>query len=361
MVLRPRPEIEALEICPHGGPDYAELGRLGIKPEEVLDFSVSANPFGPSPGIAQALTSVAIDRYPDSESAELKSALAESIGISAKNIIIGSGSMELIRLIALAYFGSDDDVLIIEPTFGEYEVACRIAGSKVIKHRSSAEEDFRLNLNEVAELLRSHRPKGLFLCNPNNPTGLYLTRPEVEEICSACENTLLILDEAYIAFAENPWRSQELIGRGNVIILRSMTKDYALAGLRLGYAIASAEIIRALRKVCLPWNVNAMAQSAGIMALRDSVHLQSSLEETRLIHAFLREELSQLGLSPLPSGAHFFLVRVGDAKQFRERLLRYGIMVRDCASFGLPEYVRISPRPLPDCRRLIAAIGEMWK
>jgi histidinol-phosphate aminotransferase len=250
-------------------------------------------------------------------------------------------------------------VLIVEPTFGEYEVACRIVGSKILKQRTQGEEGFKLNVDETIDLIGRHRPKVVFLCHPNNPTGQYLAKREVEKILSASEDTLLVLDEAYISFAENLWRSLDLIKENNIIILRSMTKDYALAGLRLGYGIAHTEIIATLRKVCPPWNVNAVAQRAGILALRDSAYLKRCQEGVRQAREFLESELVRLGLPPLPSQAHFFLVKVGHAKQFRQDLLKYGIMVRDCTSFGLPEYVRIAPRTLPECQRLIHAIREI--
>jgi len=360
MSLRPKPEIESLEACPHGGLDYAELEQLCVKPEDVLDFSVCTNPFGPPPAV-RAATSVAIDRYPDSNSTELRRALAGSLGVDAESIIAGNGSMELIRLVTLAYFGSADTVLIVEPTFGEYEIACRIAGSKVLRIRARAEINFRFEVAEIIDLIRRHHPRGIFLCNPNNPTGQYLNRHEIEGILSACEDSLLILDEAYAAFAEDAWRSLDLIKGEDVVILRSMTKDYALAGLRIGYGVAHPEIIKMLQKVCPPWNVNAVAQSAGILALGDSTYLQRCQDGVRQAQEFLRSELAQLGLLPLPSQVHFFLVKVGDGKGFRQDLLKYGIMVRDCTSFGLPEYVRIAPRTTPECQRLIQAVREILK
>ncbi|MBT9149137.1 MAG: pyridoxal phosphate-dependent aminotransferase [Dehalococcoidia bacterium] len=361
MPIRPRPGIESLNICPHGGLDYAELERIGVRPEDMLDFSVSGNPFGPPPAIRGSLMSVVIDRYPDSNSTELRSALARILDVDAESIIVGNGSMELIRLVASAYFGSADTILIIEPTFGEYEVACRIAGSKILRVRAQAERSFKFDIAETVDLICRHHPKGIFLCNPNNPTGQYLNRHEIEEILSASQDSLLILDEAYVAFAENAWHSLDLIKGEDIVILRSMTKDYALAGLRLGYAVAHPEIIKTLRRVCPPWNVNAVAQYAGLLALGDSAYLQRCQEGVRQAKGFLKSELTQLGLPPLPSQAHLFLVKVGDGKQFRQDLLKYGIIVRDCASFGLPEYVRIAPRTMPECQRLVLAIKEILK
>jgi len=266
--------------------------------------------------------------------------------------------MELIRVAASAYLGTDDISLIIAPTFGEYEVACQITGTKIIKYQLREEDGFSLTVNDLVDSIQHNRPKVVFLCNPNNPTGQYLERETIEQILSVCEDTLLILDEAYISFTEKPWRSLDLIAQQNLIILRSMTKDYALAGLRLGYAIASLDIITTLSKVCSPWNVNVVAQLAGGSAIEDTAYLRRCQKDIRRARDFLREELIQLGLNPLPTQTHFFLIKVGNANQFRGELLRYGIMVRDCGSFGLPEYVRIATRSFPDCERLIEAIRK---
>lgn len=361
MPLHPRPEIEALEACPHGGPNYAELERLGFAPEEVLDFSVSANPFGPPPRVREAFASAAIDRYPDSDSSELRRALATKLHANPEHIIIGNGSMELIRLIASAYLESKDAIVIPEPTFGEYEIACRIAGSRIVRHRLRPEDNFKLDISEFVESIRWSRAKAVFLCNPNNPTGHYISRSDVEKLLTVSEETLIVLDEAYVAFAENPWPSLDLIEHGNLVILRSMTKDYALAGLRLGYAVAGIEIIEALRKVCPPWNVNAVAQRAGVLALEESGYIERCRSGVLEARDYLMKELAERGLSPLPSQAHFFLAKARNAREFRQQLLGHGIMVRDCTSFGLPDYVRIAPRTLPECRRFVRAIDEIRK
>jgi len=357
--LRPKPEVENLEACPHGGPNWAELTAMGLTPDKVLDFSVSTNPFMPPPGVKEIFSTIAIDHYPDSEATELRQCLSEKLGVAPDNILVGSGAMELIRLIPLTYFGHGDSVLILEPTFGEYKVACQIMGSEVFEQWGRAEENFAPRIEETASLIRQRRPKGIFICNPGNPTGQYLSRQEVETILDACGDCLLILDEAYIAFTEGSWSSTDLIPQNNVIILRSMTKDYALAGLRLGYAIANQEIIQNLRKVCPPWNVNVVAQKAGVVALKDTQYLKRCESKIRQAKQFLIGELERIGFTIVPSKTNFFLVKVGDGKSFRNALLRYGIMVRDCTSFGLPEYVRIAPRTMPECQKLISTIETL--
>jgi len=332
---------------------------MGLTPEEVLDFSVSSNPFAPPPRVKKILNSVAVTCYPDSEATELRQCLSERLGVAPANIQAGNGSIELIRLIAWAYFRRGDSVLIPEPTFGEYEVACQIVGSEAFKQWGKAEEGFAPRIEETVNLIKQRHPAGVFICNPNNPTGNYLSRQEVETILDSCEDGLLILDEAFIAFADEGWSSVNLISQGNLIIVRSMTKDYALAGLRLGYAIANQEIIDSLRKVCPPWNVNVMAQKAGVAALEDTDYLEQCKQKVRQAKQFLIGELHRIGFTSVPSKANFFLVKVGNGKRFRAALLRHGILVRDCASFGLPEYVRIAPRTIPECQKLITTIRTL--
>ena len=151
----------------------------------------------------------------------------------------------------------------------------------------------------------------------------------------------------------------DLVSYGNLVILRSMTKDYALAGLRLGYAIATEPIISVLKRVRPPWNVNAAAQKAGIAALNADGYIEECGSKIQEAKKFLVEELTLLGLSPLPSQTNFFLVEVDNVVEFRQALLQKGILVRDCASFGLPAYIRLAPRTLPECQRLIAAIKHI--
>lgn len=359
MSLRPRAEVKNLKTCYHGGSNLAELRDLGLTLEDVLDFSVSSNPFPPPPGVKKALNTAVINRYPDPEATELKERLSERIGVAPHNILAGNGSTELIRLIALAYFKQGDPVIIIEPTFGEYELACQIAGARVVKQWAKAEDDFVPRLDETISLIKKHHPRGIFICNPSSPAGNYLSRQEVEAILDNAENSLLIMDEAFIAFVEEGWSSVDLIRGGNLIIIRSMTKDYSLAGLRLGYAIAHTGIIDNLHRVCPPWNVNAMAQKAGIVALDASEYLEQCKQKMARAKQFLIDELSQINFTVVPSKANFFMVKVGDAKQFRSGLLKQGIVVRDCTSFGLPEYIRVASRTMSECRKFIASVKTL--
>jgi histidinol-phosphate aminotransferase len=350
--------VQKIRPSEHGGIDYAELEALGISPEEVIDFSANLNPFGPPPGMKRVVGRANIAAYPDSRASKLRRLLARKLRVSEENVIIGSGSVELIRLAALAYFGRGDEVLIIEPAFGEYEIACQVSGASIVKQRR-APKGFRLDVEETARLIQRHRPRGIFIDNPNNPTGQYLSQAEFERLLSAAKDSLVVLDEAYITFVDDVWSSVGMTRGNNLLILRSMTKDYSLAGLRLGYGVAGKEIISGLRRICPPWNVNAVAQEAGLVAVAAGGYLKDCQSRLRQAKGYLVAGLEALGLPAVPSAANFLLVEVGSAAAFRRKLLQRRMLVRDCTSFGLPAYVRISPRTLPECRKLVRAIKEV--
>lgn len=352
----PKPRIVRLRPAVHGGIDFAELEGLGIRPESIVDFSVCTNPFGPPPSVRKALISANPMRYPDSRSTVLRRALAAYFNVSEGNVLVASGSTDIIRMAALAYSGPGDTILVPRPTYGDYEIACRLAGAVVVARPRARGKDLRLNLSELIGFLRRRRPRLLFLCNPNNPTGQYFSREDVTAVLDSSPETLVVLDEAYAAFVAGRWSSGALTSRRNLLVVRSMTKDYALAGLRLGYALAHRSIISTLERVQSPWSVNAPAQSAGLAVLEAEGYLEKCRKRIETAKTFLMGELERLGLETVPSAANFFLVRVGNAARFRSELLQRGFLVRDCASFALPDYIRLGVRTLPDCRRLIGAI-----
>jgi histidinol-phosphate aminotransferase len=343
----------------HGGPDAAELKSLGLTPGDIIDFSVCSNPFAPLPKMKQAIDKIAVNRYPDSESTELRECLSANLGVPIENILAGSGSTEIIRLVALAYFRPEDTVLILEPTFGEYRVSCQIMGAEVVSQWAKQGDNYAHRTEETIELIKNNRPKAVFICNPNNPTGKYLSRREIEAVLNARDDTLIIIDEAYVSFADGTWRSLDLIECKNLVIIRSMTKEHALTGLRLGYAVAHREIIDVLRLVRPPWNINAVAQEVGKMTLSGADYLENSRKEIKKTKWFLLDELQRLGYSVVPSDTNYFIFKVANAADFRAALLRQRILVRDCASFGLPGYIRISARTMPECRKLIEAVEKI--
>ena len=356
MPVAPRGALEGIELPAHGGLDHAELESLGLRPGEIVDFSANLNPWGAPPDVREAIARADVSSYPDAEATALRRALAARLGLATDQIIAGNGSSELLWLIGLAFVDPCDRVLIAGPTFGEYERVARLAGAEVAINHARAGNGFRHDARQLGQVVDRWRPKVIFLCNPNNPTGHYLDRQSVMQLADNAGDSLLVLDEAYAGFVAQPWSPLDLLPRG-VLVLRSLTKDYGLAGLRLGYAIGHAEVIAALRKVRPPWNVNAVAQAAGLACLADEAHVAASRRRLAEAKDYLVSELAKLGLRVLSSDTSFFLVEVDDARQLRARLLRRGLLVRDCHSFGLPRHVRIAARTLPECRQLVAAIG----
>ena len=357
-LIRPREEVLATAAAHHGALDYAELAEWGLAPDTVLDFSVNSNPYGPSPTVREALAGVPLDRYPDRECLRLRHALASEMGVPAESIVVGNGTAGLLWLLGLAFLRLHDSVLILGPTFGEYARISTLLGARVDTMKARAEQGFTLDPEDVSTQVGDRNPRLVFVCNPNNPTGTLLANATIHRWSSDHPETLFVVDEAYLSFVGDI-DSALACGAGNLLVLRSMTKDYALAGLRLGYAAGPPQLIRALSSVRPPWSVNAFAQAAGLAALIDKAHLLRTLAALAVASSALRHGLERRGYHPHPSALHYFLLPVGSGSEWRRSLLPHGILVRDCASFGLPEYVRIASRRPEDNARLLAALDEI--
>jgi histidinol-phosphate aminotransferase len=353
----------------HGGIRPAQLRRLGLDPSDVLDFSASVSPLGPPQGLWDALQKVDLTAYPDPECLELKEALARSHDIEADHILVGNGSTELIHLLARAYLGQSSDgsshsVLLLTPTYGEYAGACSLERAEVLQVEACREAGIAWDLERVAAVISNQRPTLVFLCNPNNPTGIYLGAEEVARLADIASHaeSLLVLDEAYVNFVDNQWDSTSLLrinGGQNVALLRSMTKDYALTGLRLGYVLAHPDTIAMLTRLQPDWSVNGLAQAAGLVAIADTTYLERARRGVAASRDCAVERLTALGIRCYPTEANFVLTQVGDAAKLRDALARRGLFVRDCASFGLPDCIRIGLRPVADCVRLADAIASV--
>lgn len=361
---------KAAEPAVHGALDFAELARLKLSPDDIVDFSVNANPYGPSPHVREAIVEVALDRYPDRACLQLcqtilQYELAET-NLPLASIVCGNGTSELIWTIARTFLRPGAKAAIIGPTFGEYAVASRTAGAFVSETQAQPENNFQHALDSLLVWLYSERPYLVWLCNPNNPTGIWMDKGNILIIAELCSkmNTVLVVDESYKHFV---WPSEtfsavELLRENNeasIIILRSLTKDFALAGVRLGYAVGSPEAIQRVSAQLPAWNVSGLAQAAGSAALADREHLDRTLEMLALERETFFTALHQANLHVVPSRTHFCLVEVGNAQQVRQRLLLHRILVRDCTSFGLPPYIRIATRPAHEWQRLLALLPEV--
>lgn len=357
----PKASLRNLAADHHGGLNYARLRMEGISPDEVLDFSVNTNPFGAHPAVGEALRRVVIQRYPDPDAGELRERLAELNQVSPGQVLVTNGTAQAIWLLALVYLETGDPVLIVSPTFGEYRVASRLMGARVHLFFGREEDGFRPDVDALVKWIGAHRPRLVWLCTPNNPTGVYLEQGEVQPLLSACERIggMLVLDEAYVNFTARPWDSVPMLAGGHLVLLRSMTKDYALAGLRLGYLLSTIETVGALRRAQPPWSVNAAAQVAGLAALDHLDFYQDTWSRLRTLTDELYATLLERGFHALPTATNFLLVRTGDGDQTREQLWRYRILVRSCRSFGLPAYIRIGTRLEAENARLLQCLEEI--
>jgi histidinol-phosphate aminotransferase len=354
-----RPIPMTLEVQRHGGVHEADLAETGLRPADVLDFSTSLNPLGPPPAVRRALAELDPSRYPDPACTALRRALAERLSVDAAQILVGNGSTELIHLAVRLFVRRGQRPIVLAPTFSEFERAVEAAGGHVYPWTATAQRGFRWALRNKPAVLERVRPPLVWLCNPNNPTGVYLGREQVQQLAFGLTDGPLLLDEAYVSFVENPWSSLELATGGRAIVLRSMTKDYAIPGLRLGYMVAHADVVAAAAALQPEWSVNAAAQAAGLAALAVDGYLDEGRRVAAEAKAYLTRALGALGYEINAGAANFILVRVGDAGAARRALLQRGIAVRDCTSFGLPQFIRLGMRRLDDCRRLVEAMAAL--
>jgi histidinol-phosphate aminotransferase len=356
----------------HGAIDYAELSHLGLNPDEVLDFSVNANPYGPSPRVYEAIVQVAIERYPDRECWQLRQTLMQTelredgIAIPLSSIVCGNGASELIWACARALLYPGAKAAIVGPTFGEYRAASKAIGASVVEKCFAEDQDFQVSCETLCSWLCQETPTVVWLCNPNNPTGIWLTATEIIPIARTCRlvGATLVIDESYKHFLFPPelsplYPALALHGDERWLILRSLTKDFALAGLRLGYAFGAQTVIDSLRAQLPAWNVSGVAQAAGMAALTDRAHLQSTLTQLAQERQAFFEALRQIGGTVVPSRTHFCLLKVGAARRVRQQLLMRKLLVRDCTSFGLPQFIRVATRPAAEWQQLLLALKEV--
>lgn len=357
--VSPRQVVRYSLPAHHGALNHAELEKLGLDPEGVLDFSSNINPYGAPAAVNEAIRDLPWQRYPDGQSLHLRRALAEQLSLPVENIVAGNGTAELIWFIAFSFVRPGSKVLIFGPTFGEYARCAELAGGLVSRVDGQAGDGFRLSPGAATDSLATLQPEVVFICNPNNPTGAIIEREVIDRWPKGNPATLFVIDEAYLPFAAG-YPSALSLRNDNVLVLRSLTKDYALAGLRLGYAAGPRSLVKPIAQVQPPWSVNVVAQAAGLAALRETTFLPTTMRDLQVAKAKLVAGLESLDLCPLPSKTHFFVMDVGHAAGFRHKLLTgHHIQTRDCASFGMPSYIRIATRRPEENSRLLEAVADL--
>lgn len=353
---------EILNITPYvpGKPIEEVQRELGI--EDVIKLASNENPLGPSSESIMAIREAALksNLYPDGSCYQLKEALAENLGVKSDQIVIGNGCDEIIKLMAEAFFNPGDEVVVADPTFGEYAYAAHLMGAKVVKVK--AEEGLGHDLSRMAQAI-TDRTKAVCICNPNNPTGTIINKKELDlflrEIPSG---VLVLLDQAYLEYVEDlscP-NGVDYIGDKRLLVLRTFSKIYGLAGLRIGYGVADSELISYLDRVREPFNVNLIAQEAAIAGLIDRDHLIRSREMNKRGKEELYQGFEELGLNYVPSEANFILFETPyPSKDLFQGLLRKGVIVRSAHIFGLPRHIRVTVGTEAENKRFIESLREV--
>lgn len=352
----------------HGGDIWKVSSRLGVPVTRIVDFSASINPLGISPRAATAIRNAIklLPLYPDNNSTRLRSAIASYIShVSPQNIIVGNGSTEIIHLFSQVFLGRGDEAIILEPTFSEYEYAITLRGAipRAILMRDGFRVDAKLLLQKITP-----RTRAIFLCNPNNPTSTTLERSEVEVIVveAAKRKIMVLLDECFIEFVEAGDKislSRDSLNYKNLLVVRSLTKAFGLAGLRVGYAVGGKKNISLLNNCRITWSVNTLAQIAAVAALSDAEYLTKTKHLIKKERTYLTESFHKIGLSITPPKANFLLADLQGrmtASELKERLLAHRIIIRDCTSFKClgPHYVRFAIRTRKDNVTLLRALEE---
>ncbi len=348
----------------HGGNVFAVARALGIAPEEILDFSANINPLGPAPGVRESMIG-ALDRlihYPDSDCSELREALAHRHGVETINICVANGSTQLIYLMPRLVPGKR--ALVVAPAFSEYALALVRDGWQVEEFTLEACDGFALPFARLEQRVAGGYDL-VVLANPGNPTGRLYSLAETEMLSRLCRTAgaFLVIDEAFIDFCEEASIKSYAAAEEGILVLRSLTKFYALPGLRLGYAIAAAPVISRLASLREPWSVNTVAQAAALASLAAPGYA----EATRTLVAAERTRLAAgiaaiAGFSPFPSAANYLLVASKgglSAGELGERVLAERILIRSCANFtGLGElFFRVAVKRPGENDRLLAALA----
>ncbi|MEQ1860571.1 MAG: histidinol-phosphate transaminase [Chthoniobacteraceae bacterium] len=316
--------------------------ELGLRPEQIIKLASNENPLGPSPKALAAMRET-IERahfYPDGGGYYLREAIAQKLGVTRAHVILGCGSNEVIEFIGKAFLNPGDDVIASRHAFVVYKLMATLFGAHTIE---VPDPNFAHDLDGFLAAI-TPRTKEIFIANPNNPTGTLCSQEEIDRFMARVpEHIVVVFDEAYYEFLPEPPDTLKFVREGrNVVVLRTFSKIQGLANLRIGYGIAKPELIDVLQKTRQPFNANGIAQAGALAGILDDEHQQKTRELTWAGRDFLQAEFAAMGLEFVPSHANFILVKVGDGKRVFTELMKRGVIIRDMAAYGLPEWIRVS-------------------
>jgi threonine-phosphate decarboxylase len=339
-------------------------GRHTVKDSQIIDFSSNISPIGTPPSVKKTIKKNIdnVKDYPDLNSSEVISSLKKYTKLDKSNILVGNGAIEIIYNFCFAFLSKKTKVLIPIPTFQEYEAATKLNDCKISYFKT-------MNLSENLDLFISKIPKNgcIFICNPNNPTGKLLQKNQLLEIIKKAKklSTLVFVDECFIEMV--PKSNESIISYvkkyDNLFVLRSLTKSFALPGIRIGYAVGSKQMIKILEKIKIPWSVNSLAQDAANIALKNKSHLIKSNSVIQKELNYLINKINELdGFHCNDSSTNFILINIkNDSKKLQKKLLEQKILIRDCKNFrGLNNhYIRIAVKSHKDNLKLVKALENL--
>jgi histidinol-phosphate aminotransferase len=351
-----KPSVLTQPTYEPGKPIEYVARELGLEPASIIKLASNENPFGPSPRAVEAAKR-ALEQgelYPDGGCFELRQKLAVAKALNPDQFVIGNGSNEIIELLGHAFVGPGDEVVMGAPAFVVYKLVTLLFGAKAVEVPL---REWKHDLRAINAAI-TQRTKLVYVCSPNNPTGTANTEEELLAFARGLpEHVLAVFDEAYAEFLERAPDLRPLIREGRkVVCLRTFSKIYGLASLRVGYGYGSSELCALLNRVRQPFNVNAIAQAAAVAALEDRDFAERCARDNRAGLRQLENGCRELGLEIVPSVANFMLVRVGDGTRVFDSLQRRGVIVRPVKSYGLPEWVRVTVGTAEQNRRLLAEL-----
>ncbi len=356
-MIDPRVRVTRVRRVVHGGPQGAgETGPVPVR----LDFSANVAPWGPPPAVLRALAGLDPSAYPDPDALEPRRVLADAWDIPLEAIRFSAGAAEWIHRITRTYLVADDVALIAGPTFGEYARAAAIAGARTVTLRGRP-PDWPLPIGRLERAIRRLRPRVVFVCAPNNPTGEAVGIEPLVSLADAAEEAhgLLVVDESFRSFQQGEFASPALGLRA--VSLRSITKDFALAGLRAGFVTGPPPVLSGLDVMEVPWSASAPAQAAAAAALgtESRAWLREWLAKVPPERDRLAHELERRGLRTRASATNFLLARAAGVGRLLDALAERGIRLRSALSFGLRDHVRIAVRSRAEDDALLSAIDEV--
>ncbi len=336
------PWLESLVAYDPGKPIEETARELGLDPETIVKLASNENSLGPSPKAVAAMKEACETAhiYPDGGGYKLRNAIAEKFGLERENVILGNGSNEIIELIGHGFLNPGDNVIAAEHAFVVYKLMATLFGADTIE---VPDPGFVHDLEAMADAI-TPQTKKVFIANPNNPTGTMVDQEAIDRFMDRVpEHVTVVFDEAYYEFLDTPPDTLKYVKEDrNVVIMRTFSKIQGLAGLRIGYGLANAEVANVLQKCRQPFNANAIAQAGALAGLLDDEHQENTRQMNRDGLKFYEAAFEEMGLEYVPSVANFILVKVGDGDSVFRKMLQRGVIIRAMSGYKLPEYVRIS-------------------